>query len=382
MNGGVKLKKLKLSISILMLTFVLVACGSVDKTTTTKNTSGNGNQKTEITGQNSSKYYKTVLKNGKYQVSKSRGVSTQQNSNNFNLKSFDKGMLDISKKVFSTDKYVFQEGQYISSERTQNWLGRYSKKNPSGLNPKKVKGKLVPEYIQQINEQDYLVPVGKNLSLGGMTIGIGVNSIYYYQKEQYGATYEKKLTNDQIKYQGKLAAQKILNRLRKNNKLKNIPIVFALYKQAPDDSLIGGNFYAYSVNKNGANKISSWNKVNQKKYVFPIADGEKSPNSNDASSFNEFKSQVQNYFPNLSGITAQAQYNDGALTGMHVNVNTQFYSQTEVTSFTQYLQTAAQKYLPANAPIDITVSSAQGVQSFLSRGSNDRSFTFHIFDSF
>lgn len=374
------MRKLYLMIVLLMVPFGLSACGSSEKTTTPK--SDNGNQKTEITGQNSSKYYKTVLKNGKYRVSKSRGVSTQQNANNFNLKSFDNGMLEISKKVFSTDKYVFQEGQYISSERTQNWLGRYSKDNPSGLNPKKVKGKLVPEYIQQINEQDYLVPGGKNLALGGMTIGIGVNSIYYYQKEQYGATYEKRLDDAQIKYQGKLAAQKILNRLRKNNQLKNIPIVFALYRQAPDDSLIGGNFYAYSVNKNGATKVDKWNKVNQRNYVFPIADGEKSPSSNDASSFNEFKSQVQNYFPNLSGITAQAQYNDGSLTGMHVNVDTQFYSQTEVTSFTQYLQTAAQKYLPSNAPIDITVSSAQGVQSFLSRGSNDRSFTFHIFDSF
>ncbi len=108
----------------------------------------------------------------------------------------------------------------------------------------------------------------------------------------------------------------------------------------------------------------------------------KGPSTNDEDSFDNFKSTIQGFFPNLSGVTAQAQYTDGSLTGMNVNITTQFYSQTEIISFTQYIQGAAQKYLPANAPIDITVQSTEGIQSFLSRKANEKKFSAHIFNSY
>ena len=31
------------------------------------------------------------------------------------------------------------------------------------------------------------------ISLGGVVIGLALNSVYYYQKEAYGATYEAKI---------------------------------------------------------------------------------------------------------------------------------------------------------------------------------------------
>ncbi len=161
-----------------------------------------------------------------------------------------------------------------------------------------------------------------------------------------------------------------------------MPIVIALYRQASDDSLVGGNFFAYSVNKNGTTKVKSWEKLNQKSYVFPIADSQTSPNTNDTTSFDNFKNEVEDFFPNLSGVTAQAQYTNNQLDGMNVNITTQFYSQTEIISFTQFLQTAAQKYLPAKVPIDIQVSSTEGVQSFLSRSENGKKFTTHVFNSY
>ena len=128
--------------------------------------------------------------------------------------------------------------------------------------------------------------------------------------------------------------------------------------------------------------MSSWKALDEKNYVFPIESGSSSPNSNDESSFTNFKSEVENFFPNLSGVTAQAHYNGKTLTGMHVNITTQFYSQTEIINFTQYLQTAAQKYLPSSVPIDITVSSTDGVQSFLSRASGEKKFSSHVFNSY
>lgn len=381
------MKKVVIGLSMLLTAMVLTACGSLDNlsgsSTSTNSDNKNG---TQLTGQTNSNDYQGVIKNGHYQTSKSRGVSVSQESNQFNIKSFESELLNISKKEFSTKKYIFQEGQYLSTKTVTNWLGRKSKSNPTGLNPKK-NGSTSPTgrnpiYLSQISEQNFMVQDGKQLKTSGITIGLAMNSVDYYKKTKYGATFETDISKAQMKKEGKLIANQVLARLRKKSALKDVPVVIAMYRQASDDSLVGGNFYAYSVNNGGTTKVSNWTKVNQKSYVFPTQSGKSAPNSNDESSFENFKSQIQNFFPNLSGVTAQAQYTDGSLTGMNVTINTQFYSQTEIISFTQYLQNAAQKYLPANAPIDITVQSTEGIQSFLSRKANEKKFSAHVFNSY
>ncbi|WP_251545435.1 CamS family sex pheromone protein [Limosilactobacillus caecicola] len=366
-----KAKKILVVGTLLLATIVLASCGKKSKGnyTTTGSTSGT---------------YQGVIKNGRYRTSKARGVNVSQNNNQYNLKSFESGLTSVSKRVFSTKNYIFQEGQYLSSSTIENWLGRVSKSNPTGLNPKQgKKSNPNPEYIQQIEEQDYMTESGNSLKLKGMTIGIGINSEYKYQKKTDGPEYTKKISDAEVQKQGKIAAQKILKRLRKKKALKNIPIVIALYKQAPDDSLVGGTFFAYS--KNNGSKITSWTKLNYKNTVLPKASAETSTNSGsstDNDSFSNFKSQVQNFFPNLSGVTAQAQYHNGSLSGMHITITTQFYSQSEITSFTAYIARAAKRYLPHGIPIDIKIQSDSEMQAVVYRNSGSDSFQSHVFDSY
>ncbi|KRL22246.1 CamS family sex pheromone protein [Lentilactobacillus kisonensis] len=380
------LKKAIVGISIILSGFMLAACGSVDNLSSDTNSSSGSKEKTQLTGQTNSDYYQGVIKNGRYRTSKSRGVSVSQEANQFNIKGFENGLLNISKKEFSTKKYVFQEGQYLSADQVENWLGRKSSSNQTGLNPVKSKSTnpntRTPLYLSQIDEQDFMTQSGKSLKLSAMTVGLGINSVDYYKKTQDGPTYQTNISDAQVQAHGKEIANQVLQRLRKRKALKNIPIIIALYKQASDDSLVGGNFFAYSLNDNAETKISKWTKINQKNYVFPLQSNKKGPSTNDEDSFDNFKSTIQGFFPNLSGVTAQAQYTDGSLSGMNVNITTQFYSQTEIISFTQYIQGAAQKYLPANAPIDITVQSTEGIQSFLSRKANEKKFSAHIFNSY
>lgn len=337
------------------------------------------------TGSAASGTYQGVIKNGKYKTSKARGVNAAQNSNTFNLKSFESGLTDVSKKVFSTKSYVFQEGQYLSKGTVENWLGRKSKSNKTGLNPVKGKtnGTRNPTYIQQIEEQDYMSESGDNLKLHGITIGIGLNSIDYYKKTTNGPTYEQKISDAQLKAYGQKAAEKVIKRLRQKESLKNVPIVIALYKQASNDSLVGGTFFQYSVNK--GDNISSWKTLNIKNKVLPKAADSTSTNGDsedDNDDFDNFKTQIQSFFPNLSGVTAQAQYKDGTLSGMHITVTTQFYSETEITSFTKYISTAAQKYLPSGIPIDIKIQSSTDMQAFVYRNSGQSKFSSHVFDSY
>ncbi|GAW99186.1 CamS family sex pheromone protein [Secundilactobacillus mixtipabuli] len=366
----------------------LSACGNLGSSSgTTTGGSSSNNKGTQLTGQAAAGDYQSVIKNGRYVTSKSRGVNVSQNENQFNLKSFESGLLTVSKKVYSPSKYIFEEGQYLNTGTVQKWLSRKSKSNPDGLNPvdngKTDPNTRNPIYLQQMEEQDFMKQNGKKLTLSGVTIGLGLNSIDYYEKKNFGSTYQTKISKAEASRVGRQMANQVLARLREKPELKNVPITIALYRQAPNDSLVGGSFFAYSNNKSGATKVGSWKSISEQNYVYPTTSAKSAAgNSNDESSFENFKNQIQNYFPNLSGVTAQAHYTNKQLTGMNVNITTQFYSQTEIISFTQYLEQAAQKYLPSSAPIDITVSSTEGVQSFLSRDNGAKKFTSHVFNSY
>ncbi|MBF7138273.1 CamS family sex pheromone protein [Pediococcus pentosaceus] len=381
-------KKFSLLVATLVMGVGLTACGSLDNSSmqsSTNNVTGKKNKKNnyQTTG-SASGSYAGVIKNGKYVTSKSRGLTADQNGNVNNTKSFESGLQGISKKIFPTSQYVFQEGQYLSSDTVQNWLDRESKSNPEGLNPKdngsKDPDKRNPIYLQALEEQDYMEKSGTSLKLKGVTIGLAMNSIDYYQKEQYGAQYETKISDAEIKAKSQEIAQKVLERLRKKSEFKNVPIVIAVYKQASNDSLVGGTFMRYS--NNSGEKLAKWKDLDYKNVVYPISDTETSPNSNDSSAFDNFKTQVESFFPNLSGITAKARYDGKSMEGMSVSITTQFYSETEINSFTQFVSTQAEKYLPSGVNIDITIKSTDEVQSFLSRSAKEKTFSSHVFSSY
>ncbi|MDV7694028.1 CamS family sex pheromone protein [Pediococcus parvulus] len=384
------LKKSLLGIAVVFSAVVLASCGSSSNkssssSSSSKTTTSSKSGSYQVTGQTNDSEYAGVIKNGKYLTSKSRGVTANQDSNLMNLKSFETGLQDISKTQFSTTKYVFQEGQYLSKSTVENWLGRKTKSNTTGLNPASNGSteptKRNPIYLQSIEEQDYMQKSGSKLKLSGVTIGLAMNSVDYYRKTTYGAQYETDISDATLEKEGKAMAKEVLARLRKRAALKNVPIVIALYKQASNDSLIGGHYVTYSVS-NG-DSIKKWKALDIQNVVFPLETGETAPNTNDADAFSNFKSEVESFFPNLSGVTAQAQYKNGSLQGMNVSITTQFYSETEIKSFTQFLADQAEKYLPSGVKTDITVSSTtDGVQSFLSRKSSGKSFTTHVFGSY
>ena len=40
------------------------------------------------------------------------------------MKEVENGLMRISQNEFNTDKYYFQEGQYLSADTVSNWLAR------------------------------------------------------------------------------------------------------------------------------------------------------------------------------------------------------------------------------------------------------------------
>ena len=139
-------------------------------------------------------YYKTLIP---YKESATRGMIVTNMSTKYDIKEAESGLMRISQSKFNTEEYYFQEGQYITADTAKDWLARESK-NENGLNPAVAEGidpvvraKEYPLYLAHIIEQDYLTSTGDNkVGLGGISIGLAMNSVYYYQKEQYGEYYE------------------------------------------------------------------------------------------------------------------------------------------------------------------------------------------------
>lgn len=377
-------KKVLLGVASIVLIIVLAACGNIDDSSSSTSSSGKKTTSVQTTGQVSKSEYAGVIKNGHYLTSKARGLTANRNSNSLNITSFENGLLGVSKSYYSTSNYIFQEGQYLTTAKLTNWLGRKSKSNPTGLNPKdngKKNSSRNPIYVESIEEQDFMQKNGNSLVLKGITIGIAMNTIDYYQKIKYGATYQQTITSKERIAYGKKVAKLIVERMRKIKKIgKNVPITIAMYKQAANDSLVGGSFYAKT--QTTSSNISNWEKMNVENKVFPEISSTSDYASNDNKSFENFQSQIENYFPTISDVTAQAKYVNKKITGEQVTITTQFYSETEIISFTNFIAQVAPKFLPSGVPVNITVNSANGIQAFLSRSSTQRNFKSHVFSSY
>lgn len=373
---------------ILLLLPLLAGCGNFGESSLSNHiTNSSKTKKTMTTGPSKSGQYSTLLQDGKYHVSPIAGLtSSSDNENNNNLQAFETGLLAISKKEYSPDKYYFQEGKLISAPVAQKWLARKSANNPQGLNPtdngEKDPNKRNPIYLQQLLEQDFYTQSEKNYKLSGVTIGLSLNDIDYYRKEQYGSTFETKITDSQRADHGKKMANEIIQRLRQQNNLTQVPITIGLYKQNVSDSLVGGSYFAYGVAKAGQKTITDWSTIHQQNQVLPVVGNEDPINTTDADNFSNFKNTIQNYFPNLSGVTAQTHYEDGTLSGMVITINTQFYGSAQICSFTQFVQDAANKYLPQQPAIEIRIQTVQQMQALLTKDYNNKQYNSHVFTSY
>ncbi len=380
------------------LMIVLAGCGklSFSSDSTSTDSSGTSSSKYQTTGTVDSSMYQGVIKNGRYQTSSARGLTISTNTqgnNTYNIKSMESGLQSISMTHFPTNKYSFEEGQLLSTATAKNWLARQSSDNPTGLNPSQYKnGKSgaeiadyqtkAPEYLSTMLEQDYMVTSGNSMKLGGLSIALGMNEYYYYQKKTYGASYSTHISTATLEARGKQMAQEVVARLRKMSGVGNdIPIVVALYKNADQDSLVGGTYFA-SVTSDSGTKLGKWKMINEQNQVLPVVENQKAINTTVANDFSNFSDQIENFFPTLAGVTAQTHYESGQLTGMNITINTQFYGETEIESFTQYVATSASKYLPSGTKIEIQIQSTGGIQAFVARDSGDKSFYTHVFGSY
>ncbi|MDH9161506.1 CamS family sex pheromone protein [Staphylococcus succinus] len=360
--------------------------GSVKKIATDKNVQGNN--------------YRTILP---FKESQARGLLQDNMANSYNGEDFEDGLLELSKEVFPTDEYLYQDGQYLDKDMINAYLQpKYTKSeidkmdedeikekkanenlglNPSHrgeTDPEKIADKS-PAYLSNILEQDFYSDGDtKGKHIKGMTIGLAMNGTYYYQKEKNGESYSKDLKNKEIKKQGQQMASEILSRIRENKELKDIPIHFAIYKQSGENSIAPGEFMSGTTVEEGKTRINEWNDINQKTALLPSEEAaEIDDNLN--SDFKQFNDNLQNYFNNFTQAVGTAKFENKKAKQLSVDVPIDYYGKAETIGITQYVTEQAEKYFDGIDEYEIHIKDGNNPKALISKTKEDKEPQVHIY---
>ncbi|MDN6385244.1 MAG: CamS family sex pheromone protein, partial [Alkalibacterium sp.] len=277
-------KKVLLRLIIAQALFLVACDNSIDSNDSSEANQGQENKETIIKEQIDSDYYRPVItEDGTYAPSKNRGITRSLNSN-VNMRTFEVDLMRHSQPYFSVDDYFFQEGQYLSSELVTSWLRREeaseaesdeeSDKQMQGLNPpaneSEDAGERVPNILNSILEQNFYIQTENGLEFAGVSIGLALNSVDYYQLAQYEATYEQEISREKVLEEGQRIGNEVVSRIRNIEGLENIPVMIGLYEQSARDDLAPGTFIATGLSEKDQTEVSDWKKINEERVIFPL----------------------------------------------------------------------------------------------------------------
>lgn len=358
---------------------------------------GNGEEEAStVEAQFDSGYYRPVInEDGTYSVSQSRGLTRGLNSN-ISLETFEGDLMRHSQRFFPTEDHFFQEGQFIPSSTINSWLSRQEPEEEEeeeeneetteevaeetvdlGLNPEENEFDSIqdrnPIYLSSVLEHNFYVQSEEGLELSGISIGLALNSVDYFGPQ---GEYEQVIDREELIEEGQRMADEILPQLREMEGLEDVPIMIGLYEHSRRDSLAPGTFIAQSVSENGSTSTGNWQAINERRIVFPL-EGMQSAEGNN---FANFRSEIENFFPNVSGITGIAHYIEEQLVNLEISIVTQFYGKGEIIAFTQYINETATSFLPDTVPVEIKLESLNGMESFLYREAGQENYEVYIFN--
>ncbi|WP_108307232.1 CamS family sex pheromone protein [Metalysinibacillus jejuensis] len=327
-------------------------------------------------------YYKTLLP---VKESASRGLVVTNLYTKYDTREVETGLMRLSQREYPTSDYFIQEGQYLAKGTVQNWLGR-SNKTEEGLNPSdeglspEQRAIQAPIYLAHIVEQDYLTKTKDNkVTLGGVSIGLALNSIYYYQKEQYGEYYEQPIEDSKLQQEGKKIAEEIYKRLRGRDELKNVPIMIGLYKQKASNDIVPGSYMSYSIGKADAKSLGDWTDIDEEYVLFPSNDNKDEHRAMNTS-FQNFKLEVNKYFSNTTSVIGRGFYQNKDIKKLSLEIPIQFFGATETVGFTQFVVSEIPKHFPNNILLEISIKSMDGPEALIVRKPDEKMPFVHMYN--
>ncbi len=372
-------------IPAMILLVLLTGClPNLKKDTEVINESKKSEEETTIIPniQISEQYYRTLLP---YKQSASRGLIVSNIYSKYDIKESENGLLRLSQRMFSPDDYLFQEGQILNTSTLRSWLAR-SSQTDDGLNPGRPEGnmteelaKTAPIYLTHIIEQNYLVKKDNKVSLGGISIGLALNSTYYYQKKAYDVMYDESISQADLEKNGKKMANEIVKRLRAMQGLEDIPITVGLFRQESRNSIVPGTYFAYSVAPKGKATLGDWTRVNEEYVLFPQPIAlEKYRDV--GQSFTNFKQDVDKYFSNFTSIVGTGFYQEDRIKKMTIEIPIQFYGAAEIIGFTQYMTGLVMENFPTSMHVEVSVTSINGPEAVVIKKADENEPYVHIYE--
>lgn len=326
-------------------------------------------------------YYRTLTP---YKQSASRGLVVSNIFTKYDMKEVETGLMRLSQNEFDTENYFFQEGQYLAESTVKDWLAR-SSQTKDGLNPPTTdamsaeeRATKAPIYLSHIVEQNYLTKTSDNkVKLGGISIGLSLNSIYYYQKEKYGEYYEEPIPEAKLVEQGKKMAAEIVSRLRTRDELKDIPIVVGLFKQKARNDIIPGTYFSYGVAKAGQNDVADWKGIDEEYVLFPTSESQ-DVYRDVSNNFKNFKQDVDKYFSNYTSVIGKGFYQNKKIQKLTIEVPIQFYGKSEIIGFTQYLTGVLINQFD-NINVEVNITSINGPEAMIVKNASEKEPYVHIY---
>ena len=346
----------------------------------------------EMLTSSSEAFYRSVVP---YELSPARGLTSANLVSSYNVEEFEKGLLSISQNVFPTDEYVFREGQIISEEMVRGYLSRqYTSEELEnmdeselvnsdafsnlGLNPStngetdpEVIAEEAPLYLSHILEQNYLSEDEEgNLQFDGITIGLAMNSVHYYQTEEYGQTKERALDPEVVREKGEEMAAEILTRIRANEQYADKEIVFAIFIQSGDTDIVPGNFVAEAVVPPGENTIESFSDIETENILLPSDEAaEISQEAN--SEYQNFNRDLSSYFDSFATSVGRGKFNSGTLESLTVEIPIEYNSRSEMIGMSQFVRDLVNEHF-TGTDIEVEIKDKNQVYSVITRqGENE-----------
>ncbi|MDA2190254.1 CamS family sex pheromone protein [Bacillus cereus] len=383
----------KIALAVLSLGLLVSGCSAgADKDEKVAEKSGKAKEQSVVPKYAiSDEYYKTTIP---FDGGKARGLVVQGLNSRLDIDEFETGLMRIAKESFSTKDNFLKGGKALDTQTIQmlvkrkrtdaeqkeleNKLKKDAVKFPNiGLNPAlgtgseslEVKNKKNPIYISNILEHDYYVKKGDNgEERVGMVVGLAMNSVQYFN-EEHGYPREAAIPDEKMLAEGKKMAQEILKVIhQKEPETKNIPITFAIYRQAPKSSLVPGNFVSYANVEKGSETVEDWKQINEKYYLFPSEQAKTDNKREDLARVSNFKAKLSDYFQgDYTAVIGTGMYRDDELREMKLDIPVQFNGKAEIVGFTQYVAGLVMEYFPNYMKVQVTIKSVERPEAIIIR---------------
>ncbi|MDF9530009.1 MULTISPECIES: CamS family sex pheromone protein [Bacillus cereus group] len=383
----------KIALAILSLGLLVSGCSAgADKDEKVAEKSGKAKEQSVVPKYAiSDEYYKTTIP---FDGGNARGLVVQGLNSRLDIDEFETGLMRIAKESFNTKDNFLKGGSALDTQVIQmlvkrkrtdaeqkeleDKLKKDAVKFPNiGLNPAlgtgseslEVKNKKNPIYISNILEHDYYVKKGDNSEERvGMVVGLAMNSVQYFN-EEHGYPREAAIPDEKMLAEGKKMAQEILKVIhQKQPDTKNIPITFAIYRQAPKSSLVPGNFVSYTNVEKGSETVEDWKQINEKYYLFPSEQAKTDNKREDLARVSNFKAKLSDYFQgDYTAVIGTGMYRDDELREMKLDIPVQFNGKAEIIGFTQYVAGLVMEYFPNYMKVQVTIKSVERPEAIIIR---------------